>query len=806
MDTKERIIETFIEDEMKNSYLTYAMSVIVSRALPDVRDGLKPVHRRILYDMNELGLTPEKPYKKSARVVGDVLGKYHPHGDQSVYNALVRMAQDFSMRKVLIQGQGNFGSIDGDNPAAMRYTEARLHPIAMQLLSDIEKNTIDFIPNFDDSLEEPSVLPAAFPNLLINGSSGIAVGMATNIPPHNLGEVVKTVIAVIDNPKMSIDDIIKIIPGPDFPTGGVIIGKEGIETAYKTGNGQIKVRAKVSIEKMKGGKDALVVNEIPFQVNKTRLIQDIAAHVKNRKVDGITDLRDESDRDGTRIVVELKRGINPHVVMNQLYKITSLQVTYGINLLALDHLKPSLMNIKEMIEKYIAHREEVVRRRARFDLDKAEKRAHLLEGFLRALDEIDEVISIIRSSKTPREASDRLMERFSFSRAQADAILDMRLARLTGLEREKLQKEYEELQKLIAELRELLKTKKNIRRRIVKELKEIPKKFDDPRRTEIVDKEEEVDIKDLIIEEDVVVTISHNGFIKRTPITAFRNQGRGGVGVNVSSLKESDFIEHMFVASTHDTMLFISDRGVAYSTPVHEIMNASRNAKGQSIKLLLMLTGEEMVAAYAKLRETEDEEYILFMTRKGYTKKVAVKDFRNVRRSGIIAIKLDDDDSLVDAIVTDGKSELLIATAMGNALRLKEETVRPMGRTARGVTGIRMKEGNYVCAVRKIIKDADFLVVTENGYGKRVPVKNFTVHGRGTRGQIYTKLNERTGNAVGVILVKKSDQIVIITSRGMIIKLKVRTISILGRTAAGVKLVNIKEPDTVIGVARVIQE
>jgi DNA gyrase subunit A len=782
------------------------MSVIVSRALPDVRDGLKPVHRRILYDMNELGLTPDKPYKKSARVVGDVLGKYHPHGDQSVYNALVRMAQEFSMRKLLIQGQGNFGSIDGDNPAAMRYTEARLHPMAMLLLADIEKNTIDYIPNFDDSLEEPSVLPAAFPNLLVNGSSGIAVGMATNIPPHNLGEVVKAVIAVIENPKITIDDIIKIIPGPDFPTGGVIIGKEGIETAYKTGNGQIKVRAKVSIEKMKGGKDALVVNEIPFQVNKTRLIQDIAAHVKNRKVDGITDLRDESDRDGTRVVIELKRGINPHVVMNQLYKITSLQVTYGMNLLALDHLKPSLMNIKEMIQRYIGHREEVVRRRTRFDLDKAEKRAHLLEGFLRALDDIDEVINIIRSSRTPREASDRLMERFSFTRAQADAILDMRLARLTGLEREKLQKEYEELQVRIAELRELLKTKKNILRRIVKELKEIPKKFDDPRRTEIIEKEEEIDIKDLIIEEDVVVTISHNGFIKRTPITAFKNQGRGGVGVNVSSLKESDFIEHMFVASTHDTMLFISDRGVAYSTPVHEIMNASRNAKGQSIKLLLMLTGEEKVAAYAKLRETADEEYILFMTRKGFTKKVPVKDFSNVRRSGIIAIKLDDDDRLVDAIVTDGKSELLIATVMGHALRLKENTIRPMGRTARGVMGIRMKQGNYVCAVRKIIKDADFLVVTENGYGKRIPVKSFTVHGRGTRGQIYTKLNERTGNAVGVILVKKGEQIVIITSRGMIIKIKVRTISILGRTAAGVKLVNIKEPDTVAGVARVIQD
>jgi DNA gyrase subunit A len=806
LDTKERIIETFIEDEMKSSYLTYAMSVIVSRALPDVRDGLKPVHRRILYDMNELGLTPDKPFKKSARVVGDVLGKYHPHGDQSVYNALVRMAQEFSMRKILIHGQGNFGSIDGDNPAAMRYTEARLHPIAMQLLADIEKNTIDYIPNFDDSLEEPTVLPAAFPNLLVNGSSGIAVGMATSIPPHNLGEVIKAVIAVIQKPKITIDEIVKIIPGPDFPTGGVIIGKSGIEEAYKTGNAQIQVRAKVSIEKMKGGKEALIVNEIPYQVNKTRLIQDIAAHVKNRKVDGITDLRDESDRDGTRVVIELKRGINPHVVMNQLFKITSLQVTYSINLLALDHLKPSLMNIKEMIGKYIAHREEVVRRRTRFDLDNAEKRAHILEGFLRALDEIDEVITIIRSSKTPKEAADRLIERFSFTRAQADAILNMRLARLTGLEREKIQKEYEELQILIAELRELLKSRKNILARIVKELREISKKFDDPRRTGIIDKEEEIDIKDLIIEEDVVVTISHNGFIKRTPITAFKNQGRGGVGVNVSSLKESDFIEHVFVASTHDTMLFISDRGVAYSTWVHEIMNASRNAKGQSIKLLLRLEGEEKVAAYAKLREKENEAYILFMTRKGYTKKVAVTEFLNVRKSGIIAIKLDDDDSLVDAIVTDGKSELIIATAMGNALRLKEETVRPMGRTARGVTGIRMKEGNHVCAVCMIIKDADLLVATENGYGKRVPVNNFTVHGRGTRGQIYTKLNERTGNAVGVILVKKSDQIVIITSRGMIIKLKVRSVSIMGRNATGVKLVNIKEPDTVAGVGRVVQE
>jgi DNA gyrase subunit A len=806
LDTKERIVETFIEDEMKSSYLTYAMSVIVSRALPDVRDGLKPVHRRILYDMNELGLTPDKPYKKAARVVGDVLGKYHPHGDQSVYNALVRMAQDFSMRKILVEGQGNFGSIDGDNPAAMRYTEARLHPMAMQLLVDIEKNTVDFAPNFDDTLEEPSVLPAAFPNLLVNGSSGIAVGMATNIPPHNLGETVNAVVAVIKNPEMTIDQIIKILPGPDFPTGGLIIGKEGIELAYETGSGHIQVRARVSIEKIKGGKEALVVNEIPYQINKTRLIQDIAAHVKDKRLEGITDLRDESDRDGTRIVIELKRGINPHVIMNQLYKLTSLQVTYGINLLALDQLKPRLMNIREMIEKYIVHREEVVTRRTKFDLDKAEKRAHILEGLLKALDAIDEVISIIRSSQTTKEAAERLIERFTFTQVQADAILDMRLARLTGLEREKIASEYEELQKLIAELRELLKSRKNIRRRIVKELEEIGKKFGDPRRTEIIDKEDEIDIRDLIIEEDVVVTISHNGFIKRTPISAFKNQGRGGVGVNVSSLKESDFIEHVFVASTHDTMLFVSDRGIAYSTRVHEIMNASRNAKGQSIKLLLSLEGEEKVAAYATLRAKEDEAYILFMTRKGYMKKSAVSEFRNVRKSGIIAIKLDVDDSLIDAIVTDGKNELIVATEMGNALRLKEETVRPMGRAARGVTGIRLKQGDYVCAVRKILKDADLLVVTEKGYGKRVLLKNFTVHGRGTRGQIYMKLSEKTGRVTDTILVNKGDQIVIITSRGMIIKLKVRSVSVMGKSAGGIRLVNLKEPDTVAGVARVIQD
>jgi DNA gyrase subunit A len=807
LDTNEKIVETFIEDEMRDSYLTYAMSVIVSRALPDVRDGLKPVHRRILFGMNEQGMTPDKPYKKSARIVGDVLGKYHPHGDQSVYNALVRMAQDFSMRYILIDGQGNFGSIDGDAPAAMRYTEVRIHPMAMALLADIEKNTIDFIPNFDDTLEEPSVLPASFPNLLVNGSSGIAVGMATNIPPHNLGEAINAVVAVIEKPDISIDEVIGILPGPDFPTGGVIIGKSGIEKAYKTGNGLIQVRARVSIESMRGGKEALIVNDIPFQVNKTRLIQDIAAHVKNRKVDGITDLRDESDRDGTRIVIELKRGINPHVIMNQLFKITSLQVTYGINLLALDHLKPEVMNIKQIIERYIAHREEIVKRRTKFDLERAENRAHILEGFLLALDKIDEVIKIIRSSKTPKEAGERLMHRFSFTKIQSEAILDMRLARLTGLEREKIQKEHGELVKLIAELKEILKSRSNILRQIVKELKEHAKKFGDPRRTEIIEKEEEIDIEDLIIEEDVVVTISHNGFIKRTPITAFRHQARGGVGVNVSSLKESDFIEHMFVGSTHDTILFISDHGVAYSLKVHEIINVSKNAKGQSIRLLLSLEGDESVAAFAKLRAEEGEAYILLITKKGYMKKVAVSGFQKVRKTGIIAINLDEDDRLIDAIVTDGKRELIITTAMGNALRLRESAVRPMGRTARGVTGIRMREGDYVCTVIKVISEADLLVVTELGYGKRVSFNNFTVHGRGTRGQIYIKLSEKTGKSVGVLSVSKGDEIVIITSRGMIIKLKAKAVSMMGRNAGGVRLVNLKEPDdSVAGVARVVQQ
>ncbi len=805
MPPQEKIIKTFIEDEMKNSYLIYAMSVIVSRALPDVRDGLKPVHRRILYDMKEFNLTHDKPFKKSARVVGDVLGKYHPHGDQAVYDALVRMAQDFSMRYPLVEGQGNFGSIDGDSPAAMRYTEVRMTQMAELLLQDIEKDTVNFIPNFDDTLKEPEVLPAAFPNLLANGASGIAVGMATNIPPHNLREVINGVIKTIENPDIKIEELIKIIPGPDFPTGGLIIGTDGIKKAYTTGNGQIKVRARVNIETLKNGKEMLVINEIPYQVNKSRLIQDIANHVKNRKIEGISDLRDESDRDGIRVVIELKRGINPHVIMNQLFKMTALETTFGINLLALDHFTPKVMNLKEIIEKYIDHRVEIVKRRTKFDLDKAEKRAHILEGFLKALENIDEIIKIIKASRTPAQAQMKLIERFSFTKVQAEAILEMKLARLTGLEREKLEKEYKELMKTIERLKEILKSKQNILREISRELKEIAKKHGDERRTEILPDAEEVDLKDLILEEDVVVTITHKGFIKRTPITAFRHQSRGGVGVNASTLKDDDFIEQMFVASTHDKIVFLTNRGRAYSLDVHEIINTGRTSRGQSIKLLLSIDAEENIQATVALRDKEDEKYILIVTKKGMIKKVHSSEFKKIRKTGIIAIGLSSDDSVVDAITTSGNDEILVATAMGNALRFSEEQIRPMGRSARGVVGIKLKKDDYVCGMTKVIEKSDLLVVTEYGYGKRVSFDNFTPHNRGTRGQIYIKLTKKTGKSAGVLSVKRNDTFVVITNRGMIIKLKVNSISKMGRNASGVKVVNIKEPDFVAGIAKIVQ-
>jgi len=710
------------------------------------------------------------------------------------------------MRYPLIDGQGNFGSVDGDAPAAMRYTEVRLLTIAELMLSDIEKNTVDFIPNFDDTLKEPSVLPSAFPNLLVNGSSGIAVGMATNIPPHNLVETIKAIIAVIEKSKISVKELIKIIPGPDFPTGGLIIGNDGIIQAYNKGSGQIKLRARVSIEKMKSGKDALVVYELPYQVNKSRLIQYIASHVKDHKIDGITEIRDESDKDGIRVVMELKRGINPHVIMNQLFKMTPLEVTYGINLLALDNLKPVVMNLKQIIEKYIAHREEIVTRRTRHDLEKAEQRAHILEGFLKALDNIDEIIRIIRGSKTPKEAGEKMIKRFSFTKIQAEAILEMRLSKLTSLEREKIKKEYQDVVKLISELREILRSRANILKRIVQELKEVAKKFGDERKTTIIEEEKNIEIEDLIVEEDVVVTVSHNGFIKRTPINAFRHQARGGVGVNGASLRENDFVEHMFVASTHDTILFISNKGKVYSVKVHEILNVGKSSKGQSIKLVLSLGENEYIASYVALRGNEEEKYILFITRNGYIKKIETSEFQNIRKTGIIAIGLAKDDYVISAMVTDGTNDILISTAMGYALRLKEKVVRPMGRSARGVTGIKMRENDCVCGITRVVKNSDLLVVTENGYGKRVGFDNFTVHGRGTKGQIYIKTSNKTGNAVGVLSLNMKDSFVAITGKGMIIKLKAKEVSRMGRSAAGVKIVNVKEPDSVVAVSSIVED
>jgi DNA gyrase subunit A len=630
--------------------------------------------------------------------------------------------------------------------------------------------------------------------------------MATNIPPHNLGEVVTAIISVIEKPDITIKRIIKILPGPDFPTGGLIIGNAGIKQAYETGNGLIKLRARVSIESMKNGKESLIVNEIPYQVNKSRLIQSIAEHAKFKKLDGISDLRDESDKDGTRIVIELKRGVNSSVIMNQLFKMTSLEVTYGINLLALDNLKPVVMNIKQVIQSYIAHREEIVKRRTRFELEKAESRAHILKGFLKALDNIDKIIKIIRASKTPKDASESLVEQFSFTKVQADAILDMRLSRLTGLEMEKIKKEYDQLVKLIKELKELLKSRKNILEKIIKELKEISKKFADERRTTIIEEEKEVELRDLIIEEDVVVTISHNGFIKRTPITAFKHQSRGGVGVTTSSLKEDDFIENMFIASTHDTILFISNKGKAHSVEVHEIVNVGKNSKGQSVKLFLNLTEDEKIASYVRLSDSDKEQYILFLTKKGYIKKSSVNDFKNVRRSGIIAITLGKEDTVIDSVVTNGKEEILIATAMGNALRLKESTVRTMGRTARGVTAIKLRPGDYVCGITRVIDNSELLVVTENGFGKKVRFDNFSPHGRGTKGQIYIKENDKTGKVIGILAIKKKDGFVVITEKGMIIKLKAKGISVMGRTAGGIKIVNIKETDTAAAISRIIQD
>ena len=796
-----RVISVSIEDEVRESYLNYAMSVIVSRALPDVRDGLKPVHRRILYGMNEMGVRSNQPYKKTARIVGDVLGKYHPHGDASIYDALVRLAQDFSLRYLMVQGQGNFGSIDGDPPAAMRYTEARMTKIADEMLKDIGKETVDFGPNYDDSLREPLVLPAAFPFLLVNGASGIAVGMATNIPSHNLGEVCGAVAAVIDKPSIETRELMKHVKGPDFPTGGIIFGRKGILDAYTTGRGKVTVRARVTVETFKNGKEAIVVTEIPYMVNKATLIVRIAELVRDRRMEGISDLRDESDRDGMRIVVELKKGVSPKIVLNYLFKHTQLQVNFSINNLALVSGRPRTLSLKEMIEHFIAHRREVIIRRSTYDLRKAEERAHILEGLKIALDNIDEVIALIKASPDVETARTGLIRRFALSEIQAQAILDMRLQRLTSLETRKLMEELQATLALIAELKALLASEEKILGVVKSETLELAAQFGDPRRTEIVAEEiEEVNIEDLIQKEDMVVLISNKGFIKRLPVSAYRIQGRGGKGSSATVLKDEDFINKVFIASTHDFILFITSEGKAYYLKVHEIPEASRTSRGQHIKALLSISANEEIAAVVSLKEFSDETFIFFATSRGVVKKVRTSDFSNARTRGIAAIRLDGGDKVVSALLTSGGDDLMLVTRRGLALRVNEETVRFMGRASRGIRGIRLMPADELACALAVNPEEQMLVVTEFGFAKRVEYSHFQTYGRGGKGVIAYRTSEKTGEIVGALSVSEDAEIVVITSLGNAIKFRVDQISTQGKTAQGVRAVNIDQPDCVVGL------
>ena len=806
-DVKSRTISMAIEDEVKTSYLNYAMSVIVSRALPDVRDGLKPVHRRILFGMNEMGLHADKPYKKCARITGDVLGKYHPHGDMAIYDSLVRLAQDFNMRYPVVDGQGNFGSIDGDPPAAVRYTEARMNRIAEEMMRDINKDTVDFGPNYDGSQEEPLVLPAAFPFLLANGSSGIAVGMATNIPPQNLTEICSAIAILIDNPKAAPEDLMKVVRGPDFPTGGIILGRKGIHDAYLTGRGKIIVRARVSIESASSGKDSIIVSEIPYQVNKSALIVRIADLVKEKKIDGIVDLNDESDRHGMRIVIDLRKGVTPKVILNQLFAHTQLQTAFGVMNLALVNGLPQTLSLKQMLEHFIAHRKEVVTRRTRFDLRKAEERAHILEGLKIALENIDEVIAIIKKSENVESARGNLMARFAFSEKQAQAILDMRLQRLTSLEVQKIVEELNEVRALIEHLKDLLSSEAKILGVVKEETAEISKKFGDDRRTEIVEEEaEQINVEDLITEEDMVILISNRGYIKRIPVTAYRRQGRGGKGSSSTLLKEDDFIEQFFVASTHDYVLFITNQGKSYWVKVHEIPESSRQAKGQSIKVLLSLGSEEEITAVVSQRNFTDDKFVLMATRQGVVKKVKISEFANAKTRGIVAIKLDQGDGLVTALLTSGKDEVVLVTRKGNALRFNEESVRAMGRASHGVQGIRLSDKDELAGVAMVLEGEQMLLVSEFGYGKRTEYDNFSPHGRGTRGQICYKTTEKTGEVIGVLSVNDKDDLVCITSQGNTLKLRLSEVATLGKTAMGVRIVNITKPDVVVGVARVVKD
>ena len=799
---EDKLIPVNLEQEMKRSFISYAMAVIVDRALPDVRDGLKPVHRRILYDMNELGMTPDKPYRKSARLVGDVLGKFHPHGDFSVYDAMVRLAQPFNIRYMLVDGQGNFGSVDGDGAAAMRYTEARMAKLTLHLLDDIEKDTVDFYPNFDETLMQPAVLPSRFPNLLVNGSSGIAVGMATNIPPHNLREVIDGVVCMIDNPECTVEDLMAHIKGPDFPTGGIILGRSGIRSAYMTGRGRILVRARTEIEPMSNSRSRIVVTEIPYMVNKAKLVEKIAELCHQKQLEGISDIRDESDRNGMRIVIELKKDVYPQVILNYLYKHTQMQETFGANMLALVDGKPRILNLREMIYYYLEHQKDVVTRRTRFDLDKAQARAHILEGLLKALDHIDEIVQIIRSSENPNAAKAALIERFQFSDKQAQAILDMRLARLTGLEREKLMEEYQQLEKTIAELTAILADERLLMNVIKTEITAIRDKFADERRTELTTLEGEIDVADLIQEEDMVVTLTHAGYVKRIAKSTYRAQHRGGKGIMAMTTKEEDYAERMVVVSTHDDLMFFTNLGRVYQIKCYQIPEAGRTARGTAMVNILQISGGEKVTNMIPVPADTTGLSLVMATRGGMIKKTPMSEFQNLRKNGLIAIVLKEEDELVNVALTRGNDEILMGTRNGMCIRFSEEHIRTCGRVSMGVKAIRLEEGDYVIDMARIEENSQVLVITAKGYGKRTPCSEYREQARNGKGIRAMMVTDKTGPLAAQLLVQPEEDILLITGDGTIIRARVADIRLSGRNTQGVRIMRIAEGSEVVAVAR----
>lgn len=806
MEGNNRILPIEIAEEMKKSYIDYSMSVIVGRALPDVRDGLKPVHRRILYSMSELNLTPDKPYRKSARIVGDVLGKYHPHGDSAVYLAMVRMAQDFSTRGLLVDGHGNFGSVDGDSPAAMRYTEARMSKLALELLRDIDKETVDFVPNFDESLKEPAVLPSRYPNLLVNGSNGIAVGMATSIPPHNLGEVIDATVHLIDNEECSVDDLMKFVKGPDFPTSAIIMGKENIAEAYRTGRGKVKVRARAVIEELPKGKQRIVVTEIPYQVNKAKLVERIAELVKDKKVEGISDLRDESNRNGMRIVIELKRDVNANIVLNNLYKHSQMEETFSVIMLALVNGQPKVLNLKQILYHYVQHQKDVVTRRTKFELNKAEARAHILEGLRIALDNIDAVISLIRGSKTTQEAKSGLMEKFGLTDIQAQAILDMRLQRLTGLERDKIEAEYEELIKKINRLKEILANERLLLNVIKEEMLIIKENYADERRTEIRHAEGEIDMRDLIEDEEIAITLTHFGYIKRLPADTYKSQKRGGRGISALTTREEDFVKHLVSTTTHSKLLFFTNKGRVFRLNAYEIPEGKRQAKGTAIVNLLQLGPNEKIATLLAIDEKDDNKYLLLATKNGIVKKTDREEFKNINKAGLIAIGLREDDELIGVKVTDGNKDVLLVTKEGMSIRFDENDIRPMGRSAMGVKGITLSNDDKVVSMSLCEEGTDVLVVSENGFGKRTDINEYRTQIRAGKGIKTYNIAEKTGKLVGAEMVNEDDEMMIINSDGVLIRLRVNEISLFGRVTSGVKLMKTDDEVNVVSISKIKME